>query len=277
MKIDQTRVNAFWTNPEMYRLRYELNLSPLKLSYGLARGSAFHIIADGRAAQQTNDEINAILRGEAPTQQGTTGADLGSKPIAAAWAMWNEYERAYGGTVEVVASELEFDVPIPGSPHSMVGRLDQVLNRGGQCWVGEMKTANAKAQFERTRDDWEGKAQADFVLLGARSLGYEPAGVLVRVVTETAPPKVWEIEVRRSEHRLNVMRLNVHQTCELIGMMRTTFGIEQPWPHLYLNWPCSKPGACEYEGICRRSAGDMVTGDFKVREEHLQCLRQATV
>jgi hypothetical protein len=277
LKLDQTRLSAFWANPEKYRLAYELNLAPKLLSYGLARGSAFHIIADGRAAGQSDNDINAILRGEAATQQGGTNVDLGARPIAAAWAMYNEYERAYSSSVKVVASELEFDWQIPGSQHSMVGRLDQVLDRGGQCWIGELKTANAKAQFERTRDDWEGRAQADFVLLGARSLGYEPEGVLVRVITETAPPKVWEIEVRRSEHRLKVMQLNVHQTCEIITMLRATFGINQPWPHLYLNWPCSKPGACEYEGICRHAADTLDTSAFRVREEHLQCLRQATV
>jgi hypothetical protein len=276
--IDQTRYDAFWRNPERYRLTYELNLVPKTMQYGLARGTAFHLIAEERARGRSKEEIDAILRGQQPGTRGPV-EPIEEKAIEAAWVLWNAMEAKYprDPNIELVASELEFMYQIPGSPHYMVGRIDQVLARNGELWCGEFKTANARARYDKFVEDWKQKAQADFEIVGAHSFGYKVEGVWVRQVVETTPPTVWELEERRSQHRLQVMMLNVHQTCEIITMMKATFGINQPWPHLSLSWPCSMGGKCEYETICQQDFEALTPNDlesFKQREEHLDCVRK---
>ena len=268
MYLDQTRFDAFWRNPELYRLTYEVNLVPTVMPYGLARGVAFHRIAELSAAGKSEQEINAALQNEG----------LPQRAIAVAWVLWRECERTADPNQVKLGFELEFVSPIAGSPHAMVGRLDEILKLGEEVWVGELKTANEKARYERVRQEWEQKKQADFVLLGARALGYDPKGVLVRIVVEGAPPKVWPFAVTRSDHQLQATELAVHQTCEIVEFMRRTFGTSMPWPHISYNYPCSMPDKCEYQEICQRKTTDWTTEElqgFKPREEHLELMKAA--
>jgi hypothetical protein len=109
MIIDQTRMKAFWRNPERFRLTYELNLVPKATAYGLSRGIAMHTIAELRHQGQTREQIDAVLQEK----------QCGPKPIAVAWQMADELERKYAGSaIRTVAVEQEFVFPIPGSPHS---------------------------------------------------------------------------------------------------------------------------------------------------------------
>lgn len=279
MIIDQTRYDAFWRNPERYRLTYELNLVPKALPYGLARGLALHTIVEEALAGKNKEEINAVLRAEAPGVRGPLPEPLPDKAISMAWVLWEEMQRQYplvGGEIEIIANEAEFKYDIPGSPHSMAGRIDNVGYRNGELWCLELKTANSRASFDRIAEDWRQKAQADFEIIGARHLGHQVAGVLVLTVVETTPPKVWPLEVRRTDHKLELMKLNVHETCEIIEMLRATFTARLPWPHLSLNWPCAKGGACEYENLCGQAVENWSPADlegFKQREEHLGVIK----
>jgi hypothetical protein len=282
MILDQTRYEAFWKNPEKYRLTYEVNLVPRALSYGLARGIALHTIAEEAAAGRSRADIDAVLKGDALTSRGTRLDVIDSRAVSKAWALWDEYERRYPlGWAELLASEQEFVYPIPGSPHSMAGRIDQVLRlNDGELWVADLKTSNDKARYDRLVEDWHGKPQAGFNIIGARTLGFDVQGMLVHVLVERIPPVIWELRVRRSEHALKLLELNVHQTAETIELYRSTFGIDQPWPHLPYSWPCSAGGAgnCEYEGICGIPTAALTESQldsFKRREEHLGIIAAA--
>jgi hypothetical protein len=157
-----------------------------------------------------------------------------------------------------------------------VGRIDEILAYHNTTWVGEAKTAYAKENYDKLLDKWANDVQADFVILGARELGYDVNRVLVRVVVERVPPMCFPpIEVKRSEHQLAVMSLNIHQTCEIIEMMRATFGIDMPWPHL-ANWPCNVLDKCEFSSICGRATEEITPDElalFKKREEWLELMR----
>lgn len=269
MRLDFTRFDCFWRNPEMYRIKYECNLVPTTASYGLQRGTAFHTIKDCHHAGMDKASIETHLASIVP--------DL--KARAMAWKMWHEWQLRYnphGPTI--LASELEFEVPIIGSPHTIVGRLDEVIEVGGVQWVGEVKTANNKATLAKLQERFALDRQVDFVLVGAQHAGYQPLGVLVRAIIETNPPRIWEIPVKRPAHALDLLRLNVHQTCEMVGFMRDHFGIDQPWPHLEKSWPCMAKGKCEMEQLCRRPTNEWTPQDlegYQRRTEHLTILQTA--
>jgi hypothetical protein len=279
MIIDQTRYDAFWANPEKYRLTYECNLVPCVLPYGLARGIAMHTIAEELAQGKTREEVDLILQGKIPGSRGMIQEPINEHARTMAWALWDELDRQYplfgDPNCRLVASEAEFKFQIPGSRHFMAGRIDQIIERNGQLWCGEFKTANAKKSFDKVSEEWQQKSQADFEIIGARSLGYNVEGVWVRTIVEKNPPVVWPLEVRRSEHALQYKMLQVHETCETIELYRNVFGIDNPWPHVPFNWPCCKGGACEYERICGRRFSELTEADledFKPRKEHLDCM-----
>lgn len=283
MTIDQTRYDAFWLNPERYRLTYECNLVPRVLPYGLARGIAMHVILEELAYGRSREEIEAILKGEIPGSRG----ELIQEPIPDrarenAWAMVDalllEYPLHGNSSCELVQTEAEFKVQIPGSPHFMAGRVDQILSRDGDLWCGEFKSANAKKRFDQVTQDWQQKAQADFEIIGARSLGFDVKGVFVRTIVEKTPITVWPLDVIRSDHALNYRMLAVHETCDTIEMYRSVYGIDNPWPHVAFNWPCCRGGSCEYERICGNKVSDLdpseLAEEFKERKEHLACIAE---
>jgi hypothetical protein len=281
--IDQTRFDAFWRNPEKYRLTYECNLVPKALPYGLARGLAMHTILEESAYGWTRDKIDAMLKGETPCSDGEyMQQPIPDKPRLNAWimaeALMAEYPLHGNPACELIQPEAEFKVQIPGSPHYMAGRVDQILSRDGALWCGEFKSANARKRFDQVSEEWSQKSQADFEIIGARSLGFNVEGVWVRTIVEKTPVAVWPLEVRRSEHALTLMMLNVHQTCDTIEMYRNVYGIDSPWPHLPFSYPCCRGGACEYERICGNRRSDLTPADledFKPRKEHLACIAEA--
>ena len=170
-------------------------------------------------------------------------------------------------------------MPIEGSPHSIVGRLDEIVEWNGGLWVGEAKTANMKETLPKLQERWRTNKQADFVLIGAAHLGYAVEGVLVRAIVEKHPPIILPVVVKRTSAELDRHRLAVHQTAELIEFMRASFGIDQPWPHLTGQWPCAVAGKCAYENLCGKVCGQWDTAEmekFKRREEHLELLKGAS-
>lgn len=280
MTIDQTRYDAFWNNPERYRLTYECNLVPGKLPYGLARGIAMHVIMEESAYGRTHEEIEAILKGECPNSKGEMIQEpISDEPRANAWIMAEAVLEAYplhgDSSCELIQPEAEFKFQIVGSPHFMAGKVDQILSRDGELWCGELKSANAKKRFDQITEEWQQKSQADFEILGARSLGFDVHGVFVRTVVEKSPVVIWPLDVTRTEHRLQLKMLNVHETCEIIETLRASIGSDAPWPHVPLTFPCNRGGSCEYERICGNRVSEISPADleeFKERTEHLPCI-----
>ncbi|MGH7234428.1 MAG: PD-(D/E)XK nuclease family protein, partial [Candidatus Saccharimonadales bacterium] len=114
MNIDQTRMKAFWQNPERYRLAYELNIMPKTFPYGLQRGIAFHTIANHVALNTDETILASILRGEHPDTDGRFITGLTPEALTNAVSMWNDLEAHYG-QFQVEASEVEFKQPAPRS------------------------------------------------------------------------------------------------------------------------------------------------------------------
>lgn len=273
MVIDQTRTKAFWSNPEAYRIQFQLNIVPAAKSYYLDRGTAFHTYIDLKSKGFDDHDVEEILTGQKEYQG--QRFNIAEKPRSQGVAMGEAFlGRHQLGQYTIEASELEFRYQIPDSPHEMVGRLDQVVTIDGKQWLLEFKTANAKASFSKKETEWESDIQADFEIIGARSYGFDVEGVLVQYVLETSPIKVWApLEVRRSEAQLARTLLMVHQTCETVEMYKSTFGLEQPWPHLP-NWKCQGDW-CEYKGICQQQGMTLEScgKGWKKRDEHLVILQ----
>jgi hypothetical protein len=243
-----------------------LDLEALKAGapakYGRDRGTAFHVISEAAyKCESYAERLNLEVKDSKAKEMGAT--------------LYEAYKKATNPKFNKIAAELSFCVPIEGSPHSIAGRLDAILEQaGGKRWVGETKTASMRADLAKLKWEWQRNPQADFVLIGAESLGYKVEGVMVHTVKEAVPqPRVWPIEVRRTPQQLAVMKYNVHQTCEIIQMLVNSFGIDKPWPHMPPTFnPCTRAGYCDFEGDC----GCVTLDDDKYskRQEHLPVMTE---
>lgn len=287
MYIDFSRYKCFTENPERYRLIYEQNLHPRAMPYGLARGTAFHRIAELRGGDKWNKtDIDASLLGEGVSLEALDNA-------------WRMYE-AYLGYVnnphppKILEMEKEWSLPLmcgkmdhmggimdPSacgieSGHSLCGRVDQIIESDAGRFVLDTKTAHAKTQLARTKKDWLTNKQADFLLIGAKALGYDVKYLIIHVILETMPPRIWEIEVTRTAAQLEQLKRSALLTISMIEHLRSTFGIDNPWPHLDAQWPCNIADRCDYHSICGQAMSDLGHGildvDFKPRKEHLVLL-----
>lgn len=260
MRISQTRLKKFWQNPEAYRLQYVLDLVPSSPGYALQRGSVFHAVLNLKARGETDEHIANVLRGTVPDYDGRMLVIQSEDALRNGVAMAEAYiNLPWAANLQVVETEKDFNFQIPGSPHFISGRIDQIVTNGDSVYILEFKTASSKQYRGAKEADWANDIQADFEFLGAESLDIEVDGLQAQYVIEARPPKVWEpIFVSRTKAQLERTKLFAHQTCETILMYENTFGPDQPWPHLN-NWPCNGDKKwCDYRDICQCSGEELI-------------------
>lgn len=274
MRISNSEFTAFLNNPERYRLMYKAPLgdkktgiSPAQRSFWLDRGSAFHLLMEAHNKGWSKEQTDAKLK--------EGGFDV--KATQNGHALYLSFTQRYRGDERfrlqdwehgIVASEIEFEAKIPGSPHSLIGKMDELIEYEGTIWVGDYKTANAKATENKKRIEFEDSSQSDFYINAMRLLGRPVKGMLYRVVTEHNPPQHYVIPVIRSDSRLDVALLSIHQVCEMITMMMDTFTASKPWPHPGSSFPCNWYGIngssnCEYSTLCRRPSEELTEADLE--------------
>lgn len=274
MKISNSEYTAFLNNPERYRLMYKAplgdkktGLSPAQRSFWLDRGSVFHLLMEAQNKSWPQEKIaEKIKEGSFDAKATQNGQALfmafrqrynGDKRFSI--QQWDEHQ---------VASEIEFEAKIPGSPHALIGKMDELIEFEDSLWVGDYKTANAKATENKKRIEFEDSSQSDFYINAMRLLNRPVKGMLYRVVTEHVPSQHYVIPITRPESRLDVSLLSIHQVAETIQMFMNTFGCDVPWPHPGSSFPCNWRGIngkmmCEYADLCRRPSKELTEADLE--------------
>jgi hypothetical protein len=277
--IDNSRYSSFWANPELYRLTFEVNIVPKITPFYFGRGIHLHELNEAR-----NKATMALENlSNDPQKISERSKQMGQALFEAFKRRWDgdlSFQLLHDGGSHL--AEIEFRHQIPGSPHSIVGKMDEILMYKGEPWVGDVKTANKNTTEAKKRIEFGYASQPLFYINAARMLGYPVKGMVYRVVTEHTPPKHFVIESKRTEYQLQQHLRSVHQTAETILMYRKTFGIDKPWPHGF-PYPCNSTSfdgspACEYSSICQRPTSELTEDDlanFTRRIDHLKTLREA--
>lgn len=236
MKIDASRYVKFWTNPERYRLAEIWKLALAEptpgtfaslLTYGRRRGTCFHEIQDGAYRGVPENEVIQYLK----------DAGFDEKPIEAAQRMAAKVREVYPDE-KYIAHEVVFEYPIPNSPHIMTGRIDHLINYEGETIPGDWKTSKRRSKKDAGYlvTGYCGSAQVGFYLLGCRALGFgEPRRFLYRLLQDRKLNNGVSISqhvAERSGIELRQLAQDVHNTCEIIGFLKQTVGLENPWPTL---------------------------------------------
>lgn len=263
-------------------MTFEANIVPRVNPFYFGRGIHLHELNEARNKA-------AILKLEnlsnEPQRISDKSKQMGSALFEAFKRRWDgdaSFQLMHDGGVPL--AEIEFSHQIPGSPHFIVGKMDEIVMYKGEPWVGDLKSANAKTTESKKRIELGYSSQPLFYINAARMMGYPVKGMVYRVVTEHTPPKHFVIESKRTEYALQQHLRSVHQTAETILMYRKTFGVDKPWPHLF-PYPCNYSNfdgssACEYAGICNRPTSELTEDDlanFTTRIDHLASLRTGAV
>lgn len=273
MKIDASRYNLFWSNPERYRLREIWKLAPIEpkadsfaalLTYGRRRGTCTHELLDGKYRGVPREQSIAELK----------DGGFGDKEIAAALRLVSAVEERYPGEA-YLAHEAVFEYQISDSPHVMTGRVDHILpsiQEGAPPIIGDWKSSRKRTKKEMAAliDSYKASAQVSFYMLGVPTLGFAVGDFLYRILEDRGPkekPRIYEAWTTRGSLELAKFARGVHQTCELIEWMKRTFGVENPWPNL---WEPFDKGYSSMLGQ-KMFEGFMPEG-FTERVEHLETM-----
>lgn len=292
MLINHSSYKAFLSDPERYRLEYELDhpdgnisggISPKKTPGPLADGSAFHFYLEAHNKDWSADEVK-----QKEIESGIAADNLRTG-FALAVAFTRRYETDKRFSIhrdqQGVFSEREFIVPIGnGSPHSIIGKIDELTEyqdaKHPGLWIGDYKSANNKTSENKKKIEFEDSQQSNFYLNAMRLMEIDVKGMVYRVITKHTPPQHYVIPIRRTKLQLDITLLNIHQVAEQIQMMKNTFGVHVPWPHTR-NYPCNyrNPAGeimCDYQTICSRPHAELMKEDFELfnpRVSHLEVNR----
>ena len=182
MRIDNSRFSQFVASPERYRLIYEKNYAPRETPFALARGSHFHKLNEARNKALSPTDAKALLLKNHVSEKARLSGE----------ALFSSFRRRYDGNSDFALAfdddkplaELEFDLAIPGSKHRIIGAIDEVISYKGELYIGDTKTANAKATEAKKKIEFNQSSQPLFYINAGRMLGYPVQGMLYRVVTE---------------------------------------------------------------------------------------------
>lgn len=233
MKLDSSGYNLFWTNPDRFRIRVGWHLSPVEpsadsyaglLSFGRRRGTALHELEDAR--YRGVSEFQAV--------EDLKNGGFGEREIKVAQVMAAAV-RDHVGDEECLAVEAPFCVPIPGSPHFIVGRIDRIVRRDGEVFIRDYKTSKyrPKRELQHKGEEYCRGTQVGFYIAGARSLGFECNKFVYSLVhseRDNARASVLDFPTSRTSIEIQQLMRSVHLTCEIILWMKKTFGMEKSWP-----------------------------------------------
>lgn len=265
MKIDATRYNLFWSNPEKYRLREIWKLAPIEpaagtfaslMTYGRRRGTCFHELMD---AYHRGVDCHVA-------EQELKDGGFGEKEIDTACLMADKVQFMYPDE-EYLAHEATFEYQIPDSPHKMVGRIDHILKDEEGVYVGDWKTSKHRSEKDLSQKgaDYCRGAQVPFYLLGASTLGFDTRRFLYRLVVDgKTGVSIRPFPTERTGLELKTFARGVHQTCDLIEYMKEYYGVQNPWPNL------NGPFDGDYTAIAGQKMYDgYMPEGFQPKTEHL--------
>jgi len=174
--LTYSRLSCFRSCPRRHQIRYELGLVPEEESTALRVGTAFHAIKE---AQDRGEDCEAIAQDLDPYH----------RAIVAAMAQVHS-ERWGGDTLEVVASEQAFDLPLrnpdtgaPTPSFRLAGVIDRIYRTAsGHLAIQDYKTTTE--DISAGSDYWLRLSldqQMTIYVYAARQLGYDVQTILYDV------------------------------------------------------------------------------------------------
>ena len=235
MRIDFSSYYAFWKNPAEYRIGWKAGLQPADQREYMALGKMFHLLIEKHHKGWDIAELEKHAK-EANCDQ------FMEKALILYYAASN-YRRDI--PVKTLESELEWEWQIPGSRHSMVGKIDEINDIYGTAIPSDWKTMSERGTVDMAikeiKDEWETSitgAQGMFGLIGAASKGYVVDGrfnvyaVMTGIRKKptkknpnpefeySSDPKVFCIQFMYTNAQIESLIAAVDDTCDIIELLQ---------------------------------------------------------
>lgn len=194
--LTHSRLSTFRACPRRHWFRYEIGLRPEQQSRALRVGTAFHAAME---AQDLGHDVAAAI-------DAIVDLDPYDKAMVAAMVVVHG-ERWSHEVYEVVATEVEFDLPLtnpdtgqPSRLWRLAGKIDRIYRlQSGALVLGDYKTTSEDISSDS--DLWLRLSldqQMSIYVIAARALGYDVNAILYDVVVRprhrpnlaTTPDKV---------------------------------------------------------------------------------------
>lgn len=244
MKLSPSSYDAFWACPEKYRL--SRLIQPAATAAPLRQGVAFHALLEASRNGWDATRLSAMLAGASTPSGETLSVTAAEAEDVSAWFQaWVDRFPP----MQSVAVERWFEVPLLGGRHTLLGRLDTVVRSAEQTlWVHEIKTDSSPSE-DKAQLEWPRRMQLRAEVAGARSLGFDVAGVVLDLIGKKGSHKIIRVPLRFTPAEVDAALFDMATTANLIEWLRAELP-DGPWPHPGRVWPCSRIGACEFETVC---------------------------
>lgn len=237
--------------PRLHFLSYELGFRPVEKARALELGTLVHVGLETwlRAKQScaTHETPSVDL---ALSAIDTLAIKNGADPflvIQAEELMLGYHCRWADAPMEVLAVEAKFDAPVcdpilgTDLGFRLQGKLDAVVKVGADVFIMEHKTSSqdfspGSYYWERTRLD----SQIGLYFIGARSLGFQPAGCLYDVIGK---PKELEAQKATPEDKRKYTKPTKNQPSRLYAGQRETDETPAEYQERLRAAICAEPGA----------------------------------
>lgn len=250
MKISYSRYTAFVSNPERYRLYYELGLTPegdetpTRMNLGRRRGTVTHALYEAKHNGNTS-----YIREKLTEEHGSELVKRCERLVAVIPDL---------GPLFFV--EHSFEIPILDGKHSINGRIDHGFTLDGLDRGGDIKTTKGtrtKKELSEYFGKFDTSPQSHFYLKAFAVLGRPTDTFTYHVILDakdkTSEPRYIPIDVVVGPAQVERTMREVYAAGEAIEFLRNEYGIEKPWPHSN-EWPCCGDRFfCGYQGLCGRT------------------------
>lgn len=264
-----SRLKTYQVCPYKEMLRYREKLAPINGRIALAFGTAIH---KGLETRDIDQALNTLITDYPMNQEEADEQDIASVTVRALlegffnlFPTFNEHK-----------PEFEFMMPMRTSHGksttlSIAGKLDDLVKIDGRWWIVEYKTASRldASYFDRLYVD----SQIAMYMYAMELLGYDPAGVIYRVIRK---PSLRRGQKESLEGFLERLRKDIEERPDFYyterQLYRTKDDLAEFEHTLYTEAKlaqsmykkgnafqhtasCSMYGACEYLPLCMGEAG----------------------
>lgn len=231
MRIDTSKLNAWHFCPAYYQ---ELYLLGIQKSVGVSSALEF--------GKRMHELLETHYRGMAGMWQNGYGPHSDAMIESEAQTMMAAYRAQYPQeNFSVVEVENKFEIPIEGTGHILVGRMDGVVRMVDtkKLWLLEHKTEGANSRAN-TPEAWVARGQVGTYLWAGREIyGEEFGGILLNVLTRSGtasrvslprPPRFRRDSLVRTVAQQEEAIDNLVWAADQIEQLERTHGAGKLWP-----------------------------------------------
>lgn len=251
-------------------LRYEKELAPIRFNQALALGKAVHKGIETRSVEAALATYDAF---QPDDQDDQDRLEVAMATTEAALEGYFERYPAFEGCVP----ELQFELPMimpdgrRSRKYKLAGVIDGIATIDGKRWIVEYKTAGKLdgGYFERLYVD----GQITLYMYAARRLGFEPVGVIYRVIRKPQLRRKQGESVMQFAARLTedykarpdfyFMEEKLYRSSADLDKFERELWVQvdqaekqrKKGEHMRHTCNCAVYGTCEYLPICSGQAG----------------------